>query len=71
MTMVLATPIPPTSRAIEPTPTRSPVKAWSTVFFAARASEGRLTCTWLGVSGWIVGGSSLRTWATLSSVDRS
>ncbi len=71
MTMVLATPIPPTSSAIEPTPTSRPVNAWSTVFFAASASEGRETLTSLGACGLMVGGSSPRTAATRSSTDRS
>lgn len=71
MTMVFATPIPPTSSAIEPTPTSNPVNAWSTVFLAASASEGRETLTEVGACGLMVGGSSSRTAATRSSEERS
>ena len=67
MIIVLATPIPPTSRAIEPTPNSRPVKALSAAFLASRASEGRETLTSLGACGEIDGASSLRTVGTAAS----
>ena len=71
MIIVFATPMPPTSRAIEPTPTSSAVKVWSAAFFAARASEGRETLTEVGFFGLSVGPRRARTSSTLSSVERS
>ena len=71
MTMMFATPTPPTSRATAPTPTSGPVNAWSTVFLAASASEGRDTFTLVGVLGLRVGGRSSQTESHPASVDRS
>ena len=71
MIMVLATPIPPTSRAIDPTPASRLVKAWSAAFLAASASEGREILTDPGIWGEIVGPIRLLTRSTAESSLRS
>ena len=63
--------MPPTSRAIEPTPASRVVKALSAAFLAARASEGRETLTALGAWGEIVGPIRERTRSTAESSLRS
>ena len=60
MTIVFATPMPPTSSATPPMPTSSPVKESSVAFFAARASDGRLTPTSCGDPGLIARASTSR-----------
>ena len=67
MTMVLATPIPPTSSATAPSPTSSPVNASSVACWAASASEGRETSTSLGACGLAVAPRTPRTCSTASS----
>ena len=71
MIIVLATPMPPTSRAIEPTPASSVVSVWSAAFWAASASEGRETFRPVAPCGASVGPRSSRTFSTWSSLERS
>ena len=56
MTITLAIPTPPTSSATAPSPRKSAVKASLTAARASSASEGRLTCTSSGFSGFAVAG---------------
>src|SRR5262249_31842818 len=60
ITMVLATPMPPTSSATAPTPSSRPVNATLTAALAASASEGRDTSASLGCAGVALGASSGR-----------
>ena len=71
MIMVLATPIPPTTRAIEPTPVNRLVKALSAAFLAASASEGLEILTAPGDCGRTVGPRRLLTLSTALSALRS
>ena len=65
ITMMFATPMPPTSSATLPRPSRSPVKVVSVTLRAAIASDGRSTSTSPGELGLAVGASTAatgRTW---------
>ena len=70
MTIVFATPTPPTSRATAPRPSSSPVNASPAACLAASASEGRETWTSLGASGLAVAPRTSRTVATDASAER-
>ena len=59
--MVLATPIPPTTSATTASPRNSAEKVLSVARLAASASEGRVTITCPGCSGWMVSGRTART----------
>src|SRR6266540_2965119 len=67
ITMVLATPTPPTSNARAPSPSSSAVSVVSMACLAARASEGRDTRTSLGCSGLAVAARMPCTATTASS----
>jgi hypothetical protein len=67
ITIVFATPTPPTSSATAPRPSSSPVNALSVASWAASASEGRDTLTSLGACGFAVAPSTARTASTASS----
>lgn len=64
MTMTLAIPTPPTSRATAPSPRNSEEKAFFASMRACRASEGWLTCTSLGLAGLTVAGGTSVTACT-------
>src|SRR6266545_1679417 len=64
ITIVLATPMPPTSSATAPRPSSRPVKVLSTAAWAASASEGLDTSTSLGCAGLAVLASRSRTAST-------
>ena len=59
MTLAIAT--PPTSRATDPSPKSKFVNAVSAACCASRASEGLLTSTWSGFSGFIDGAKTSTT----------
>lgn len=67
MTIVLATPTPPTSSATVPRPRSRPVKARLVAWRAASASEGRDTSTSLGAFGLAVAASTAWTASTAES----
>ena len=58
ITIVFATPTPPTSRATAPTPSSRPVNASSAACCASSASDGRETSTSFGASGLAVAAST-------------
>ena len=64
MTMMFATPTPPTSSATAPRPRNSPVSALFAAARASSAADGWLTSTWSGCSGSAVAASSDCTAAT-------
>src|SRR5260370_8999231 len=67
MTMMVATPNAPTSRATAPRPRYRPLSADAASARAVRAADGWLTAAWLGSSGSAVAASSdwtLSTWLT-------
>lgn len=70
MTIVFATPMPPTRSATPPIPTRSPVNESSVAFFAASASDGFVTPTSAGWSGRIARASTSRARCTRSGSTR-
>ncbi len=70
MTIVFATPMPPTSNATAPSPSSRAVKVSSVARRAASASDGLDTCTSSGLDGFAVGASTARTASTCASADR-
>src|SRR5262245_45239866 len=64
MTMVLITPIPPTSSATAPSPNSQPVKATSAAALADSTTEGLETWTSLGFDGLAAYPSSDATFLT-------
>ena len=66
--MTLAMPTPPTSSATAPRPRNSAVNALLAAARAAIASDGRDTCTWSGLSGLAVAGTTSRTLSTWSTI---
>jgi hypothetical protein len=70
MTIVLATPMPPTSNATAPRPSSRAVNVWSVACRAASASDGFDTFTSSGLDGLAVGASTDRTAETCASCDR-
>src|SRR5882757_6661494 len=71
ITIVLATPTPPTSRATPPRPSRSALRVALADRWAASASEGRDTSTSAGADGFAVAASTARTCSTDAFADRT
>ena len=61
MTITLAIATPPTSKATDPNPNNKLVNASSAACCASSASDGRVTSTWSGFSGFIDGASTSTT----------
>ncbi len=70
-TIMLAIPMPPTSRATPPRPSSRAVSVSSTASRAARASEGRDTSISSGAAGLAVAASTASTASTASGVVRT